>query len=291
MADIQSAPNQVQGEAAHDAAAVGNPVLIGAYAKATAPTNVSTDADAVRLWADLAGRLQVGDGGSTLSVDDGASSLTVDGTVAATQSGTWTLGANSGVDIGDVTINNSTGASAVNIQDGGNSITIDGTVTASNSAGDIAHDSADSGNPVKVGAKAYNFDGTEPGTAVAEADRVNNIADLYGRQYVEITHPRFWSVSADYASAQTNASVKAAPGASLKLYLTDIVISNGATAGNITLLDGSGGTVLLELYPAVNGGMALSFRTPIALTANTALCITSATVTTHSVTICGFIAP
>lgn len=33
-------------------------------------------------------------------------STTVTGTVAATQSGTWVLGANSGVDIGDVTINN-----------------------------------------------------------------------------------------------------------------------------------------------------------------------------------------
>lgn len=31
------------------------------------------------------------DGGSTISVDDGAGSLTVDGTVAATQSGTWTV--------------------------------------------------------------------------------------------------------------------------------------------------------------------------------------------------------
>ena len=39
------------------------------------------------------------------------------------------LGDNSGVDIGDVTINNASGASAVNIQDGGNSITIDGTVS------------------------------------------------------------------------------------------------------------------------------------------------------------------
>lgn len=36
-----------------------------------------------------------------------------------------TLGANSGVDIGDVTINNASGGSAVNIQDGGNSITVD----------------------------------------------------------------------------------------------------------------------------------------------------------------------
>lgn len=35
-----------------------------------------------------------------------------------------------GTDIGDVTINNSTGGSAVNIQDGGNTITVDGTVSA-----------------------------------------------------------------------------------------------------------------------------------------------------------------
>lgn len=71
------------------------------------------------------------DSTGVLSVDDNGSSLTVDGTVAATQSGTWTLGANSGVDIGDVTINNASGASAVNIQDGGNSITVDGTVAVS----------------------------------------------------------------------------------------------------------------------------------------------------------------
>lgn len=42
--------------------------------------------------------------------------------------------ANSGVDIGDVTINNSTGAAAVNIQDGGNSITVDYATTGSGTA-------------------------------------------------------------------------------------------------------------------------------------------------------------
>ena len=42
--------------------------------------------------------------------------------------------ANSGVDIGDVTVNNASGASAVNIQDGGNAITVDGTVTATPAA-------------------------------------------------------------------------------------------------------------------------------------------------------------
>ena len=68
-------------------------------------------------------------GASAVNIQDGGNSITVDGTVAATQSGTWILGANPGVDIGDVTINNASGASAVNIQDGGNSITVDGTVT------------------------------------------------------------------------------------------------------------------------------------------------------------------
>lgn len=51
------------------------------------------------------------------------------------------LAANSGVDIGDVTINNAAGASAVNIQDGGNSITVDGAVTATTNF-EYAEDSA-----------------------------------------------------------------------------------------------------------------------------------------------------
>jgi hypothetical protein len=43
--------NEVVGDVAHDAAAAGNPVLMGAYASAAAPSDVSGDADAVRLWA------------------------------------------------------------------------------------------------------------------------------------------------------------------------------------------------------------------------------------------------
>lgn len=156
-------------------------------------------------------------------------------------------------------------------------------------SGDVAHDTADAGEPVKIGMKAYELDGTEPQTKVAEADRVNAISDLVGRQYVATEHPRFWHVSVDYASAQTNASIKASPGAGLALYITDISISNGATAGNITLLDGSGGTVLYEIYPAINGGATLSLKNPIKLTDATALCITSTTVTTHSVFVSGFV--
>ena len=48
--------------------------------------------------------------------------------VAALPSGSNAIGklaSNNGVDIGDVTINNTSGASAVNVQDGGNSLTVD----------------------------------------------------------------------------------------------------------------------------------------------------------------------
>lgn len=137
---------------------------------------------------------------------------------------------------------------------------------------------------------AVNMDGTDPAAVSAEGDAAALRTDPNRLLLVNQTHPRFWHVSADYASAQTNVSVKAAPGASLSLYITDISISNGATAGNITLLDGSGGTVLYEIYPAINGGATLSLRNPIKLTANTALCLTSTTVTTHSVFVSGYIA-
>lgn len=158
-------------------------------------------------------------------------------------------------------------------------------------SGDVAHDTADAGEPVKIGFKAYNYDGTAPQTAVAEADRVNGIADTQWIQFVHIGHPFRRDVSADYASAQTNTSVKTAPWAWLSLYITDIVISNWATAGKITLLDGSGGTVKFGLYPAINGWVSHTFVNPIKLTANTALCITSTTVTTHTITISWFTAP
>lgn len=81
----------VSGDVAHDAVDAGEPVKIGGYAKAAAPTDVSADGDRVNAWFDLAGRLQVGDGGG---------SLTVDGTVAVTNAGITTIaGAVSGTEM------------------------------------------------------------------------------------------------------------------------------------------------------------------------------------------------
>jgi len=61
-----------------------------------------------------------------------------------------TLGANSGVDIGDVTINNAGGGSAVNIQDGGNSITVDGAVTIAGSVGTVTQLDLTNADPLAV---------------------------------------------------------------------------------------------------------------------------------------------
>lgn len=41
---------KTQGAAAHDAAASGSPVLVGGYASASAPSDVSANGDAVRAW-------------------------------------------------------------------------------------------------------------------------------------------------------------------------------------------------------------------------------------------------
>lgn len=108
------------------------------------------------LLIDANGAIAVTDGGLSLTVDGTVAVSSVGGTVTVTAtdldirnlvfasdkvdaSGS-TLGANSGVDIGDVTINNAGGAAAVNIQDGGNSITVDGSVGITGSVAVTATD-------------------------------------------------------------------------------------------------------------------------------------------------------
>lgn len=239
--------------------------------------------------------------------------------IAAVQSGTWTVTANAGTNLN---------TSALAVENGGKLETLAGIVTAGRAAvnsivgqsgvqggagavtastqriaiandanaitavGTVADDATTPGAPVMIGGSAVETDGTDPTSVSAEADVARVRTDRNRRMLVNTFHPNLWTVTPSaYSSAQTNAEVKAAPGANLSLYITDIFVSNGATAGIITLLDGSGGTVKFRAYCAVNGGAVLNLATPIRLTANTALCITSTTVTTHSVTISGFIAP
>ncbi len=147
----------------------------------------------------------------------------------------------------------------------GEILPVSGTITASNTAGDIAHDTGDSGNPVKIGAKAVS---AEPAVVTAN-DRVNIIADLVGKQIVlPYSNPEnFVSGAITTAmTATTSTSLIASPGAGLRNYVTQITVSNAhATVGtDVIIQDGSGGTTLYTIpAAAVYGGAAVSFPCPL----------------------------
>lgn len=163
-----------------------------------------------------------------------------------------------------------------------------------NASGDVAHDAADSGNPIKLGAKAVPTDGTDPGEAVAEDDRVNLRASLDGLLLTSEQHPFSWSATEAETGAVTNDAIKAAPGANLSLYVCSLVISNGATAGDYKLVEDTAGTpvtLVEKIYTGVTGGAVMKFSPCIRATANKDIGITSTTVTTGSYTVSGYTAP
>lgn len=164
------------------------------------------------------------------------------------------------------------------------------TVTALTGGG-IAHDSADSGNPLKIGFKAYSPDGTTPGTAVAEGDRTDAKADLDGRQLVNDEHPRWWSYHVDGSSALTDASVQADPGDGFQIVITNIVVSSGAaTAMNMFLEEGASkifGPIYLEAVAGRGFCTPAGFKKHV--TASTAVTVTTSAAIAHSVDIQGYI--
>jgi hypothetical protein len=146
------------------------------------------------------------------------------------------------------------------------------------SAGAAAHDAAILGNPSRIGARAL----TTNYTAVATGDTADLVATLVGAL---ITKP--YSIpNADWAYAAatlgitnttTAVTIKTAAAAGLKNYITAIDISTDgalATASEIAIRDGAGGTVLWRMKigtAGLQGGRTIVFPTPIAGTAATLL--------------------
>ena len=137
--------------------------------------------------------------------------------------------------------------------------------------GNVAHDAADSGAPAKVGGRARTADFT----AVAQDDRVDMLATILGKQVVQNYALPGQYTNGKVSSALTGttaADVIAAPGASIRLYITEVTITNAhATVGTkVEIRDGT--TVLRSVYAAaLGGGASITFPTPLRLTANTAL--------------------
>lgn len=191
--------------------------------------------------------------------------------------------------------NDSTGL--VSVDDNGGSLTIDGTVTANAGtgtftvAGSVAHDAVQSGNPVSNGAVAETPEDTAPVNQVsAEGDAVRLAASRDGALYTHPHPPRIWHVLSEFTTAQTDTVAKAAPGAGLSLYITDI---NCHCNGAVTVTIEEGTTVLKWRYYAAGAGdgSAPSFTTPIKITANTAITVTTSAAVTVFLLVAGYTAP
>lgn len=154
---------------------------------------------------------------------------------------------------------------AVTVTGGALSVTSAG---GGSSAGDVAHDSADSGNPVKVGFKATTaLSGL---TLVANTDRTNAFAGIDG---VQITRPHcnLEDIVTGNATdtAGTSTSCIAAQGSGIKTYLTSVILCNtSATAITVDIKDGS--TVKVSLPLPAGSGCIFNPPVPIPGTANTA---------------------
>lgn len=213
--------------------------------------------------------LPVTDNGGLISIDDGAGSLTVDGTVTANlAAGTNNIG-----DVDVLTVpaplnvtGNGTAASALRVTMANDS---QGVVAV---AGQVAHDSPATGNPVTVAAEARNADIT----AVANGDVVRLVTTLLGKI---VTYP--WALPGstwNYAAASggitttTGVTAKAAAGAGIRNYVTTIQVINGhaSTDSDVQIRDGASGTVLWRGFAkSGGGGVSAKCDPPLRGTANT----------------------
>lgn len=219
-----------------------------------------------------------------LSVDDNGGSLTVDGTVTANLSATDNavldqIVANQLPDGHNVTVDNASIAVTGTFWQATQPVS--GTVTANagtgtmavsmatnTPVGNVAHDAADSGAPVKIGAKAIAT--LSGATLVAAADRTDLYSDLDGAQVVKLN-----GTNADYVSGNasntdgTSTQVIAAGAAGIKHYITDVTITN-TSASNIYVELKDGATAKWTFPVPANSGVTHSFSTPLAGTAATA---------------------
>lgn len=208
--------------------------------------------------------------------------VTVTGTVTANlAAGTNNIG-----DVDILTIaagdNNIGNVDIVTGPTGANALAVQGTV---------AHDGAAAQNPVSVGGTAETPDDSAPANQTsADGDVTRIVTDRDGAVYTHPHPPRIWHVASEYTTQQTDATVKAAPGAGLSLYITDIYIACNA-AVTVTLEE-STTTLKFRYYAAGQGdGVSKNFTVPIKIAANTLISVTTSAAVTCTVVVCGYTAP
>lgn len=288
--------NNYDEDTAHASGDTGGFILAVRNDSNTAMTSANGDYSPIAVNAN--GAVAINDGGNSITVD-GSITVSSGSITAATDTsyaedsahvsgskGTFILAVRNDANTdfnatdGDYTPVAVTGAGAVKIHDGGNSITVDGTVASTQSgtwnvvaAGDVAHDSPDSGNPVKIGFQAE----TVLPAAVANGDRTNGTADQFGRQLVTHISPgmQTWK-SGNYTTTQTGVALWT-PAAGKTVAVTYLAVSSYATtAGRVIVWFGASGDTTYtagtdqlvwagSFAPTANSkpGAILTFNTPI----------------------------
>ena len=254
----------VGGPAADDAAATGNPVLVGG--KYEASLNTVEDGDASWLKVDANGRLlTAGAGTIAAGATDSGNPVKVGG-VYNTTVPSYANGQR-----GDLQVNAS-GYLRVGVS-GVEASSSDGfTNTVLYSLGTIPTNSR------LVMQGGYNFNGST-------WDRLRgNTTGLI------VIDPNGWSyapASGGIVNTTTAVTIKAAAGASVRNYLKSLTISHDAlgAATEIAVRDGAGGTVLWRsrLQTTAVEDRAINFDTPLYSTANTLLEVLTITAVTGRV--------
>lgn len=234
------------------------------YIGKTRLTDGTTDAEVVPLTGYNAQAVAIVDGSGNQITSFGGGTQYVDGAAAATPTGNQINWNQSGTQRG-VSL-----TQALPVQPGtGASFTV-AQSTASNLnaqvAGDVANDTGDSGNPVKIGFKAKTY-GSLP-TAVTDADRVNGLADRYGAQFTQHGSPYVQVAAGEYSANQTATALvgSVGSGSAVRLYGFTVNIDYNAQS-TITLTIGFGtstlDTVVWKCYNLTPGPNLIALPVPV----------------------------
>lgn len=161
--------------------------------------------------------------------------LPTDGTgkVLAAQSGTWTEA------------NSASITTAVQIMDDWDNAASDGASVS----GDVAHDSGDAGEPVKIGGKAL----TAVPTAVTANDRVNAQFDVYGRQVMINALREMKGAQHTTITSSTSETTVVTADATYKLDAYAVWCTNtSATATEVSFKDSTAGTTRFMISVPAN---------------------------------------
>lgn len=132
----------------------------------------------------------------------------------------------------------------------------------------VAHDAADSGDPLKIGARAAA--GLTSLTLVSAADRTDLIAGLDGALHVRnVSLTDIVTGNASNTDGATTSCLAASGDAAIKTYLQSIILTNmSATAIYVEIKDDT--TVKLTIPLPAGSGCVVNLPVPIPGTANKA---------------------